>query len=269
RSGPKQLVAYVVPHPEEVISARPARPAVVTDPLERLRGKLAHHGLRPDEGRPAVALRRPELSPERIEALYLRRRSYRRFLREPLPLAALEGLLGCLLPVDVAGSPFPKHRYGSAGNLYPVQTYLHVKTGRVEGLAGGLYYHDPRGHRLVLVSTEDRLDAALWDPVNRPAFEEAAFAVFLIARLAAIAPLYGERSRHFAALEAGLMTQLLETAAPDHGIGLSQMGGLRFEAVRRRFALDESCELAHTLLGGRIDAAQTGLAAFLAEMAEQ
>jgi acyl carrier protein len=39
--------------------------------------------------------------------------------------------------------------------------------------------------------------------------------------------------------------------------------------VRRRFALDESCELAHTLLGGRIDAAETGLAAFLAEMAEQ
>jgi len=47
------------------------------------------------------------------------------------------------------------------------------------------------------------------------------------------------------------------------------MGGLRFEAVRRRFALDESCELVHTLLGGRIDAAETGLAAFLAEMAEQ
>jgi acyl carrier protein len=99
--------------------------------------------------------------------------------------------------------------------------------------------------------------------------EEAAFAVFLIARLAAIEPLYGERARHFATLEAGLMTQLLETAAPDYSVGLAQMGGLRFEAVRRRFALDESCELVHTLLGGRIDAAQTGLAAFLAEMAEQ
>src|SRR6185436_13324115 len=195
RSGPKQLVAYVVPHPEEVISARPARPAVVTDPLERLRFKLAHHGLRPDEGRPAVALRRPELSPERIEALYLRRRSYRRFLSEPLPLDDLAGLLACLIPVEIAGSPFPKHRYGSAGTLYPVQTYLHVKAGRVDGLAGGVYYHDPRQHRLVLVSSEDRLDAALWDPTNRAVFEGAAFAVFLIARLAAVAPLYGERAR--------------------------------------------------------------------------
>ncbi len=269
RSGPKQLVAYVVPKPEAVISARPAPSAVLADPLERLRFKLAHHNLRPDEGRLAVELRRPELTPEQVEALYLRRRSFRRFLREPIPLHDLAGFLSCLLPVEIAGAPFPKHRYGSAGNLYPVQTWLHVKTGRVDGLAGGIYYHDPRGHRLVLVSPDDRLDASLWDATNRAVFEEAAFAVFLIARLAAIAPLYGERSRHFATLEAGLMTQLLETAAPDHGIGLSQMGGLRFEAVRRRFSLDESCELVHTLLGGRIDAAQTGLAAFLAEMAEQ
>src|SRR6185295_5380570 len=53
-----------------------------------------------------------------------------------------------------------------------------------------------------------------------------------------------------------------------HRIGLAQMGGLRFEAVRRRFALDESCELVHTLLGGRIDAAETGLAALFAELRE-
>ncbi len=269
RSGPKQLVAYVVPQPAEVISATAARTAVLTDPMQRLRFKLAHPGLRPDEERPAVELERPELPPEQIETLYLRRRSFRSFLGEPVPLNDLARLLSCLLPVEIAGAPFPKHRYGSAGNVYPVQTYLHVKAGRVDGLAGGVYYHDPRRHRLVLISSEDHLDASLWDATNRAVFEEAAFAVFLIARLAAIAPLYGERARHFATLEAGLMTQLLETAAPDHRIGLAQMGGLRFEAVRRRFALDESCELVHTLLGGRIDAAQTGLAAFLAEMAEQ
>ena len=269
RRGPKQLVGYVVPQPADVLVALTARPAVLTDPVERLRFKLAHHGERAEEGHPAVALRRPELAPEQVEALYLRRRSFRRYLHEPVPLDDLAGFLACLLPVEIAGAPFPKHRYGSAGSLYPVQTWLHVKSGRVEGLAGGIYYHDPRGHRLVWLSPDDRLDAALWDPTNRAAFEEAAFVVFLIARLAAIAPLYGERARHFAALEAGLMTQLLETAAPDHRIGLAQMGGLRFEAIRRRFALDDSCELVHTLLGGRIDAAQTGHAAFLAEMAEQ
>jgi amino acid adenylation domain-containing protein len=269
RNGPKQLVAYVVAKPAAVIPAGQTPSTLLADPLERLRFKLAHHGQRPDEGRPAVELRRPQLSPDEVESLYLRRRSFRTFLREPIPLDELADFLACLLPVEIAGAPFPKHRYGSAGNLYPVQTWLLVKASRVDGLAGGIYYHDPQGHRLVLISSADGLDASLWDPANRAVFEEAAFAVFLIARLAAIAPLYGERARHFATLEAGLMTQLLETAAPDHRIGLSQMGGVRFEAVRRRFALDESCELVHTLVGGRIGAAQTGRAAFLAEQAEQ
>ncbi|HSF42281.1 MAG TPA: amino acid adenylation domain-containing protein [Thermoanaerobaculia bacterium] len=264
--GAKQLVAYVVLAGEQ---AAPSRPAVISDPVERLRFKLAHHNLRPDEGRPEVALRRPGLSPEQLEALYVRRRSYRRFLREPLPLDDLAGFLAGLAPVPLEGLPFPKHRYGSAGSLYPVQTYLHVKEGRVEGLAGGLYYHDPERHRLVLLAGEGGLDASLWDPVNRGVFEESAFAVFLIARLAAITPLYGERARHFAALEAGLMTQLLEMSAPDHGLGLAQMGGLRFDAVRARFALDETCELMHTLLGGRIAPEQARLAALQADMAEQ
>ncbi len=266
--GAKQLVAYVVLAGTPA-SAEPARPAVISDPVERLRFKLAHHNLRPDDGRPAVALRQPELSPEQVEAFYVRRRSYRRFLREALSLDDLAGFLACLAPVRMEGLPFPKHRYGSAGSLYPVQTYLHVKEGRVEGLAGGIYYYDPERHRLALLAAEGGLDASLWDPVNRSVFEESAFAVFLIARLAAIAPLYGERAHHFAALEAGLMTQLLEMSAPNYGIGLAQMGGLRFEAVRPRFALDETCELMHTLLGGRIAPDQAGLAALQADMAEQ
>jgi acyl carrier protein len=39
--------------------------------------------------------------------------------------------------------------------------------------------------------------------------------------------------------------------------------------VRSRFALDETCELMHTLLGGRIAPGQARLAAFQADMAEQ
>jgi hypothetical protein len=64
------------------------------------------------------------------------------------------------------------------------------------------------------------------------------------------------------------MTQLLEMEAPRHHIGLCQVGGLRFAAVRSLFALDDSHELVHTLLGGRLAPAQTGLAAFREEAAE-
>ncbi|HEX9944677.1 MAG TPA: amino acid adenylation domain-containing protein, partial [Thermoanaerobaculia bacterium] len=268
RQGAKQLVAYVVLREPSPAAAALAPGMALVDPVERLRFKLQHHGLRRDleNGRPAVFLKRPELTPEEIEARYLRRRSFRKFLREPIPLDDLAGFLSCLLQVEIGGAPFPKLRYGSAGTLYPVQTYLWVKPGRVEGLEEGIHYYDPREHRLVRLAGA-KLDASLYDPVNRATFEEAAFAVFLIARMAAITPLYGERGRHFAVLEAGLMTQLLEMSAPEHRLGLSQVGGIRFEEIRASFALDDSHELVHTILGGRIDAGQTGLAAFQAEAA--
>ncbi|MGW2957632.1 hypothetical protein ACWDGI_03960 [Streptomyces sp. NPDC001220] len=43
----------------------------------------------------------------------------------------------------------------SAGGLYPVQTYLHVKPGAVTDLAPGAHYADPRRNTVVLLG-EDR-----------------------------------------------------------------------------------------------------------------
>ena len=68
--------------------------------------------------------------------------------------------------------------------------------------------------------------------------------------------MYGERGMHFATIEAGAMTQLLETAAPACGIGLCQIGGLDFKKIRQLFALDESHVLVHSLLGGQADSNQ-------------
>ena len=148
----------------------------------------------------------------------------------------------------------PKYLYASAGGLYPVQTYLYIKPERVEGLSGGIYYYHSVDHRVVLLSGEVEFDRTVYDPlINRPIFDEAAFSIFLIAQLSAIAPMYGEHSRHFADIEAGLMAQLLETSAPSYGIGLCQIGGLDFERIRGSFDLEASHLLVHSLLGGRVD----------------
>ena len=94
----------------------------------------------------------------------------------------------------------------------------------------------------------------MYDPfVNGPVFDEAAFAIFLIAQLSAIAPMYGERSLHYATIEAGLMAQLLETSASACGIGLCQIGNLDFKRIRHFFAVDKNHVLVHSLLGGLID----------------
>ena len=131
-----------------------------------------------------------------------------------MPLADLGALLSPLMQARIEGAPFPKLRYGSAGNLYPVQAYVWAEAGRVEGLPAGAWYYDPAGHGLVRVSEADGAD------ISRMA-GEAGFAVFLVAHLAAIAPLYGRASWRFSVLEAGLMTQLLAEAAAGRGLALS------------------------------------------------
>jgi hypothetical protein len=96
--------------------------------------------------------------------------------------------------------------------------------------------------------------------VNTPTFDEAAFSIFLIAQMQAIAPSYGELSLHFVTLEAGVMAHLLETAAPECGIGLCQIGSVQFERIRPWFHLDEGHVLIHSLVGGRLDHSGTDAA---------
>ncbi len=176
----------------------------------------------------------------------------RRFHRLPVPLETLGAVLAALLRVDIEGSPFPKLRYGSAGNLYPVQAYVHAASGRVDGLPAGAYYYDPSGHGLVLLAEGERLGASLLAAADRPAFEEAGFALFLVARMAAITPLYGAVSRRFAALEAGLMAELLAGVAAEHGLALSPAAG-RLGELREALDLEESHEPLQILLGGFAD----------------
>jgi SagB-type dehydrogenase family enzyme len=144
--------------------------------------------------------------------------------------------------------------YGSAGSSYSVQTYIYAKPGRVESLPAGVYYHQPLEQRFVLISGGACIDPEIYDfLINRPVFDAAAFAVFFVAQLGAIQPLYGEHALSFAKIEAGLMTQLLEMTAPFHSIGLCQMGGLDETALRGPLAFETGHVLVHSLVGGPID----------------
>ena len=93
--------------------------------------------------------------------------------------------------------------------------------------------------------------------INRPVFDQAAFSLFLVAQMSAITPMYGEKARDFALLEAGLMTQLLEASAAGFGLGLCQVGLVDFDAARGLFSLEETHVFLHALLGGRIDQERT------------
>ncbi|MCH6159355.1 amino acid adenylation domain-containing protein [Streptomyces marispadix] len=231
---------------------------VVTDPMKRLEFKARRPGLRTDlegDAHP-LATAAPPTTQEEPTAQEGRsgvppRRSRRTYGAGQLSLSALGRLLEPLRTEADPGGMLPRRRYASAGALYPVQTYLYVADGRVEGLAGGTYYHDPDGHRLVEVRPGALLDAGIHAPDNQETHRNAAFALFLVARLDAIEPLYGKRARDFSVLEAGLMTQLLDNAAPENGIGLCQVGYFHdTEALHTALELGPSADVVHGMLGG-------------------
>jgi amino acid adenylation domain-containing protein/thioester reductase-like protein len=221
------------------------------DPKAREEFRKRQPGLRQEgEDRKAIQLTVPKLD-DALKRKYTERRSHRSFVLRPIPFGAFSRFLSCLRQISLNGKP--KYLYASGGGLYPVQTYLHVKAGRVEGISAGIYYYHPREHRLVELLADAHLDRNIHWPANRPIFDGAAFSIFLIAQLSAIAPMYGEESLRFATIEAGLISQLLETSAPAYHIGLCQIGSLDFKRIRSLFALEESHVLVHSLLGGLVD----------------
>lgn len=228
------------------------RMEILFEQRERELFKEAHHGLR--DAAPSatvIGLRRGD-----DEALFrrkfLERASHRRYAAQPLPVDSLAKLLGCLRALSIDGKL--KYAYGSAGSSYAVQTYLYVKPDRVSGLLPGTWLYHPVEHRLSSLRLDARIGGEVHYFDNRLIYESSAFSLFLVGRMEAIAPLYGDKSRDFALIEAGLMTQLLEMTAPSAGLGLCQIGDMQFDRVRDAFLLGPNDILVHSLTGGALPA---------------
>jgi amino acid adenylation domain-containing protein len=224
---------------------------ILIDPAEREAFKQRQLGLRGGKDGDQGSLSLPLIgtAPEEIlQERYAQRSSQRRFGTQLLPFTTLSAWLENLRGVSVEGKP--KYLYASAGGLYPVQTYLYSKADRIEGLAAGYYYYHPLTNRFIQLSSETQFPRNTYFWINQPVFDEAAFALFFVAQMQAITPIYGEMSRDFCFIEAGLMAQLLEMSAPREQLGLCQIGGLDFEPLRPLFALEESHTFLYSLLGG-------------------
>ena len=253
-----RLVAAHEGAPEAAPRLAPVSPVekfkVLLDPDEREAFKKRRLGLRSHTPHISSVSLPPVTIGTEGSARFLSRRTHRSFARECISQQSLANLLRWLGPVWVDGAE--KYLYPSAGSLYAVQTYLHLKPGAVKGLAAGAYYYHPVNHTLLCLMPGAEIDARIHEPrLNRPIFEQAGFSIFLVARLNAIAPLYGEYSQRFASLEAGHMGQVLMSFAPENKIALCPIGDVEFEPLRAMFDLDEDHVLMHLFVGGPMLAA--------------
>ncbi|MEE1886407.1 non-ribosomal peptide synthetase [Pseudomonas carassii] len=221
--------------------------AVLDDPQQRAAFKAEQRARRHfASDTPQVALALP--ADPAFARRYRDYRSVRQYLEQPIAEQAFAELLAVLAQGQLDGEA--KYLFPSAGGAYPIQTYLYIKHGRVLGVPGGAYYHDPLGHRLVATGAGE-LDPDIYDFfVNRPVYEGAAFALFFVADLAAIRPLYGEGSHDFCLIETGAMAQLLTMAAADLELGLCGVGAVEERQLASLFGLGSSHALVYSMVGG-------------------
>jgi SagB-type dehydrogenase family enzyme len=225
---------------------------LILDPAAKDAFRRENHGIRTfpqDWGR----LRLDDAArPSALEDRISRRRAVRHFRSEPVPLASLSALLAELSRMTKGDAD--KYGYGSAGGLYPVQTYLHAKPDGVSSLPAGTFYYHPIEHCLVPITLGAELDAEIHEPfTNRPAFEQARFSLFFVHQPRAIEPIYGDLAWRFSLLEAGAMAHAVETSAWRYGLGLCPIGWLDFARVRSLLQLEEGQELVHAHVGGLVE----------------
>ena len=244
-----RLIAYVIPTQDNLDSSNSLTGAIA-DPVERMEFKLKQPGLRQF----ATSQTQVDLPLTKVnEGSYLKRQSYRNFKAEAISLEDFSEFLSCLMQKQLNDFPLPKYRYPSAGNLYPVQTYIFIKPDAVKGLSSGIYYYHPAEHRLILVN-ETEISADIYGG-NQSIYESAGFSIFLLGKISAIAPMYGEMARDFCLLEAGHIGQLLMENAPQKEIGLCPIGSLDFDAIEAKFELElpSARLLLYSFVGGKID----------------
>jgi len=164
-------------------------------------------------------------------------------------LKNLGELLGLIKPVLVENRS--KYLYSSAGGLTPIQLYVWVKENAVENLARGVYYYHPDEGKLVLIDDSAQIKTASFYYHDQALYESSGFAIFMIAEMDAIAPLYGQSSEQLVILEAGYIGQLLRSKQHQHHVSLLPLGGLDFDRMSCLFKLKPSQRFIHCILGGQ------------------
>ncbi len=162
-----------------------------------------------------------------LEAALDQRRSVRVYSSEPLEMSLLSQLLWATqgITVDWGGRTAP-----SAGATYPLEIYLVTHDG--------LYRYLPQGHRLELLSRDDRMDR-LAATGQRDIIGGAQANVVITAVYARTEERYGERAERYVALEAGHACQNLLLQAVALDLGAVPVGAFDDEAVARALDLPD------------------------------
>jgi SagB-type dehydrogenase family enzyme len=138
------------------------------------------------------------------------------------------------------GMTFELRTAASAGALYPVNTYVLVH--KVDGVAPGIYYYDPKQAALVQVKDGDPTEALAGASGSPEAIRSAPVTVLFTATFGRTAFKYGERSYRYVAMDTGHASYNLALSAGNLGLRAPLVGRFDDAQVNQLMGLEAATE---------------------------
>ena len=167
-----------------------------------------------------------------LEQLLAHRRSLRDYKTTTLKLTEIGQLLWSAQGIT--------HMQGlrttpSAGALYPLELY--VVTGRIEGLAQGVYHYDPGHHQLVKTHDGDLREALTRAALSQDWIKHAPAVIVFTADYERTTRKYGKRGERYVHIEAGHAAQNLFLQSESLGLATVIVGAFNDDEVARLLRL--------------------------------
>lgn len=188
-----------------------------------------------------ILLPRPRLKSQvSVEEAIQARRSIRAYAPAPLQLFEVAQIVWAAQ--GITDSYSGKRAAPSAGALYPMEVYLAVATGRVEGLEAGIYRYDAAAHALRRVSADDCTERIVQAAHNQAWAGQAALMVIIAGEYARTAVKYGARARRYVHIEAGCLAENVFLQVQALGLRAGIIGAFDDAALQRAAALPAAHE---------------------------
>ncbi len=174
------------------------------------------------------------------------RRSLRAFDNEKsIPFSDFSRMVSTLRQIGSEGEI--RYFYPSAGGLYPIDTYLYVKEGRVENVAEGLYYFCPIDNRLYLIDGESRITDAYHKHTNKSIFNASAFSAFFVYNTSVNMPKYKAEGYLYASIDVGCLISTFTAVAESSNAAVCSIGDMFFDKLAGPLRLSEKQVWIHTI----------------------
>jgi SagB-type dehydrogenase family enzyme len=186
---------------------------------------------------------------DHLPAAMVQRRSLRRFSSAPIDWESFSRALSAFRHVrDGSGV---RALYPSTGGLYGLDVYVHVKSGRVARLPGGVYYYHPAAHALHPAGTEAGIGKDMHHHQNRPIFAGSAFTLIFVFASETTTPVYGTSSQFLASIETGIALATFIQIAEIVGLGVCPIGLFDFDGVGKALSLKPGHNVLHVAECGK------------------